>query len=132
MNTKDEITQRLKKILLEEKEILFAYLHGSFLEENKFNDIDAALYIDDKIIAQISVVDFEISLSLKIEKIIKLPVDIKLLNKAPLAFKYQASCGYLLFSRDETKKEEFLCKTWSEYFDFLPLSRLYLNEVLNA
>ena len=129
---KGKIIHQLKKVVCEEKDILFAYLHGSFLEESGFNDIDIALYAEEKIVKRISVVDFEISLSLKIEKIIRQPVDMKLLNTAPLAFKYQASRGRLLFSRDEIKREEFLCRTWSGYFDFLPLSRVYLKEALSG
>ena len=132
MRKKNKIIHQLKKFLFEEKVILFAYLHGSFLSENKFNDVDIAVYLDERIIEEIKPVDFEISLSLKMEKVIKLPVDVKILNFAPLSFRYQVSCGYLLFSHDELKREEFLCKTWGEYFDFLPISRLYLKEVLGG
>jgi len=129
---KNKIIQQIKKFLFEEKAILFAYLHGSFLSENKFNDVDIGVYLDGRMIEDIKTVDFEISLSLKIEKLLKLPVDVKVINFAPLSFRYQVSCGYLLFSHDELKREEFLCKTWGEYFDFLPISRLYLKEVLSG
>jgi len=132
MEKKDEVIQQLKGVLSKEKEILFAYLHGSFLSKGKFNDVDIALYLDEKSMKEIEPVDFEISLSLKIEKAIRLPVDVKILNFAPLSFGYRTSLGYLLFSRNELKREEFLCKTWSEYFDFLPLSLLYLKEVLSG
>lgn len=132
MKGKDKINQQLKKVLFEEGKILFGYLHGSFLTEGKFNDIDLALYLDERTAKKIKPVDFEIALALKIEKILNLPVDVKLLNFAPLSFKYQASCGHLLFSRDESKREEFLCKTWDEYFDFLPSAKVYLKEVLGG
>ncbi len=127
-----KLTQRLKEILINEENILFAYLHGSFLSEEEFNDIDIALYLDEKTAKEIEPVDFELSLSLKIEKSLKVPVDIKILNYAPLGFRYQVTKGYLLVSHLDSKREEFLCKTWSEYFDFQPVAKIYLEEVLSA
>lgn len=129
---KEKIIQQLKDLISLEGGVSFAYLYGSFLQGEKFNDIDIALYLDEGNNAPADIIDFEFSLSSKFEGIIKMPIDIKVLNKAPLAFKYQATCGRLLFSKDEFKREEFLCRTWSEYFDFLPLSKVYLDEVLNA
>ncbi|WP_041595758.1 nucleotidyltransferase domain-containing protein [Halanaerobium hydrogeniformans] len=40
--------EKLKEILLKRKEIIFAYLFGSFAEnkENSLSDIDLAVYID--------------------------------------------------------------------------------------
>lgn len=129
---KGKIVQQLKEIISMEGGVIFAYLHGSFLEGEKFNDIDIAVELDEGSNTPADIVNFEFSLSSKIERVIKLSIDIKVLNKAPLAFRYQAACGRLLFSRDELAREEYLCRTWSEYFDFLPISRLYLSEVLNA
>jgi predicted nucleotidyltransferase len=127
-----KIIQRLKEILIKEKSILFAYLHGSFLSDEEFNDIDLALYLDEKAANEIEPVDFEISLSLRIGESLKMPVDVKLLNYAPLGFRYQVTKGYLLVSHLDVKREEFLCKTWSEYFDFQPIPKIYLKEVLSA
>jgi len=132
MQQRAKIIQQLKRFFIGEKEILFAYLHGSFMDLEKFNDIDIAVYLDEKIIKKVKPMDFEISLSFKIEKVTKFPVDVKILNFAPLSFRYHATDGLLLFSRNELKREEFLCKTWDEYFDFLHISRLYLNEVLSG
>ena len=132
MQQRAKIIQQLKRFFIGEKEILFAYLHGSFMDLEKFNDIDIAVYLDEKIIKKVKPMDFEISLSFKIEKVTKFPVDVKILNLAPLSFRYHATDGLLLFSRNELKREEFLCKTWDEYFDFLHISRLYLNEVLSG
>jgi hypothetical protein len=129
---KKKLTQRLKELLIKEESIMFAYLHGSFLNEEEFNDVDIALYLDEKAIKEIEPVDFELSLSLKIGKYLKVPVDIKILNYAPLSFRYQVTRGYLLVNRLNLKREEFLCKTWSDYFDFQPIARIYLKEVLNA
>ena len=129
---KHKIIQEIQKVLCEEEGILFVYLHGSFLSEDEFNDIDVALYMDEKFAEKIKPVDFEISWSLKLEKYLKVPADVKLLNFAPLSFRYHASCGQLLFSHDESIREEFLCRTWSEYFDFKPVAEIYLKEISTA
>jgi hypothetical protein len=76
--------------------------------------------------------DLEVDIGLEIEKEMAIPIDVKILNFAPLSFKYQTSCGQLLFSRDEDKRAEFLCNTWSQYFDFRYVAQRYLQEVLSG
>jgi hypothetical protein len=118
--------------LSKRENIAFAYLHSSFLNQEKFSDIDIAVYIDEKVIGQVDMFDLEVNIGLEIERELRVPVDVKVLNFAPLSFKYQASCGELLFSRDEDKREEFLCNTWAQYFDFLPIAQGYLQELLRS
>jgi len=131
-NEKRRLIWKIRDILINESDVLFAYLHGSFISQEEFNDIDIALYLDEKIMKEIRPIDFEITLALELEKSLRMPVDIKLLNFAPLGFRYHVSYGHLLFSRVELKREEFLCKTWGEYFDFQPVAEIYLKEVLSA
>lgn len=128
----DKKIKKILKIICQKEEVVFVYLYGSFIEKENFKDIDIALYLDEKKINEIDIIDYEIDLSLQIEKELKIPVDIKIINSAPLSFRYSVSCGLLLFSRDESKREEFLCNTWKEYFDFLPIAKIYLKEVLSA
>lgn len=129
---KTEVIQRLKEIIAKQKGILFAYLHGSFLSEDRFNDIDIAVYLSKKMSRSINPFDFENGLALEIDKALNLRIDVKILNFAPLCFNYRVTHGMLLFSRDELVREEFLCRTWSEYFDFLPVSGIYLKEVISV
>jgi predicted nucleotidyltransferase len=130
---KKELIKKLTSILLKEKNIVFAYIFGSFCEEEKnFKDIDIGIYIKDKFIKKIDIVEFEIYLSLKLEKIISFSIDIKIINYAPLGFKYQVTKGILLFSKNEGEREEFICKTRLEYYDFQPIAKSYLQEVLNG
>ena len=131
-NPRREIIDRLPKLLSEEKDIVFAYLHGSILSVPNYNDIDIGIYLDKSIIKDINPVDYQISLSLRLERHFKSPVDIKILNISPLSFRYHVSKGHLLFCRNDLIREEFLCRTWSEYFDFKPVSQIYLKESLSA
>jgi len=110
----------------------FAYLHGSFVRSEAFRDVDVAVFLSEAHRLSTDDVDVEISLSLQLEKATGLPVDVKLLNHAPLGFRYHASRGELLLTRDESVREEFLTRTWGEYFDFLPLSRMFGREMTGA
>jgi predicted nucleotidyltransferase len=129
---KAEIIGILSQTLSQRNEILFAYLHGSFLESKTFQDIDVAVYLEETTKHDINIIEYEIALSLLVEKQLRIPADVRVLNWAPLSFRYNVSRGLLLLSRDELKREDFLCATWMEYFDFLPISKAYVREVLSA
>jgi predicted nucleotidyltransferase len=122
----------LKRFLAPLDEIVFAYLHGSFLLKDVFRDVDIAVFLAPGPPRPSDDVEYEIALSLRLEKAIGLPMDIKILNRAPLSFRYHASRGILLLSRDESTRENFLCRTWSEYFDFARLARVYQEELTRA
>ena len=125
--------RKLKDFLSRQAGVVFAYLHGSFVQGEEFRDVDLAVFLDDRATRTTDDVEYEISLSLKIEKeLVGLPVDVKILNHAPLSFRYHASQGLLLLTRDESTRESFLNRTWSEYFDFQPLSRIYLEDLTRA
>jgi predicted nucleotidyltransferase len=124
--------QKLKDFLSERDEVVFAYIHGSFVQGEEFQDVDVAVFVADGAPRSTDDIEYEISLSLRLEKELGLPVDVKILNNAPLAFRYHASRGTLLLTRDESVREDFLDRTWSEYFDFLPLSRIYQDELTRA
>ena len=129
---KAEIIGILSQTLSQRNEILFAYLHGSFLESKTFQDIDVAVYLEETTKHDINIIEYEIALSLLVEKQLRMAADVKALNWAPLSFRYNVSRGLLLLSRDELKREDFLCATWMEYFDFLPISKTYVREVLSV
>lgn len=130
-SAKEKIIRELRNRLSQEENMVFAYVHGSFLDEKDFNDIDIAVFLDPKT-AIPNPVDFEIALSLKLEESLTVCVDVKILNFAPLSFRYHATKGKLICSRDESSREDFLCRAWSEYFDFKPVSKIYLKEAIGA
>jgi len=125
----DRIIKKLRTLLSEEKGIYFAFIHGSFLSRADFKDIDIAVYLDDSTLKKINLIEYELRWSLRLEKYLGIRIDVKILNEAPLSFRYHSTRGCLLFSHDELIREEFLCRTWSEYFDFKPVSKIYIKEV---
>ncbi len=58
---KQIIKEKIKKILLESQEIIFAYLYGSFLEREDYKDIDIAIFVDREKVKDFF--DYETSLS---------------------------------------------------------------------
>ena len=113
--------------MAEKNEVIFAYLLGSFSETN-FRDVDIAVYVDDSKVR--GFLEYEIRLSTEIEKRVKLPVDVKVLNSASLSFKYKAIKGELLLSKNEEIRLIFIEKTLMEYLDFKPIEEKIIEEIL--
>ncbi len=128
---KEKIFDSIKNILIKLPEIIFAYVHGSFTEKKGFGDIDLAVFLkDDEISDQI--LKYEIELEIKLEESIKYPLDVRVLNNAPLSFKYNViKRGTLLFEKEADSRVDFETKTLNFYFDFAPFRKQYLEEVLN-
>ena len=129
---REKIQKVLSQCLEKEREVIFAYLHGSFTEGKLFRDIDIAVFVEEKKVPKEKALDFEISLSLKLEEVIKMPIDVKVINYAPLAFQYYSTVDTLLMCKDDDLRVDFLTKIRSLYFDFKPSRERFLREMLHA
>ncbi len=125
---KKEIFINNIQIFLEKRgEIQFAYLFGSFLDGKTFRDIDLAIYIDkDYLNTQDKF--YEIELSTQLEHIVKIPVDIIILNHAPSAIVFRASKGKLLKNIDDDIRIDFITLNWKEYWDLKPILLYHMQE----
>lgn len=133
IENRQEIIQRLKGFFADREEIIFTYLHGSFAEGLPFMDIDIAIYVDDRIVSKEDAVDYGLNISAIAEmKTGILPIDVKVVNYAPVGFKFYATKGVLLFSKDEEIRCEFLEGTWKKYFDLLPKRKQILLDLISA
>jgi predicted nucleotidyltransferase len=125
--------QRILSGFLEGEEgILFAYLHGSFSEGRPFRDIDVAVLVEETKIPQRKGLDFELRASIKLEERVKIPVDVKVINYAPLGFQYHSTAGTMLMCRNDDVRIGFLTRIRSLYFDFAPGRKRFLLEMLHA
>ncbi len=129
---KEEIKGRVREALQRLPEVLFAYLHGSFLEAPAFRDLDVALYVDEEQVPRDGVISYELEKAASLDRTAGCPVDVKVLNYAPPPFRYHATRGELLFSRDEEARYTMLESTWREYFDYQPLARQFLRDILQG
>ena len=128
------ILDALQEAVEAEPDVVFAYVYGSFLEDRPFHDIDVAVYLDVADEQEMGgfalelAADLERSLSQKCDQ--TLPVDVRVLNQAPLGFRYHVFRGKLLFSRDEVLRTQEVERTVSRYLDLEPLRRRALKEAM--
>jgi len=127
---KDEMLARLADVLKERSEIAFAYVHGSFVEPGPFRDLDLAVWVDPKAAPDRHPVDYEMDLALSLQRRLGIPVDVKRLNEAPVGFCYQAARGLPIMSRDDEVRDTWLERTRDAYWDFQPVARRHLAELL--
>ncbi len=122
----------MREILETRREIVFAYLHGSFERGEPSRDIDVAVWLDCSSTPTSGLDQYAIDLATTLQAALKEPVDVQVLNRAPLAFRYHALRGTPILVRDWDALDDLRARTWDEYFDFLPLAREYLREALSA
>ncbi|MBM4126985.1 MAG: nucleotidyltransferase domain-containing protein [Nitrospira sp.] len=127
---RDRWIRQLRDLLQNRSEILLAMVHGSFLADGPFRDVDLALYLDPGVVRQEVFRDYELEQGVRWSEELGLPVDVRLLNDAPLSFRYHALRGTVMFVRQEAFLDEFRAKTWDEYCDFAPFARRYFREVV--
>lgn len=126
------VIDAIRRRLEERQEILWAYLHGSFLEAGPYRDIDVAVWVEPKHGDHPEWRRYELDLSVALHLATRQPVEVRVLNDAPLAFRYHALKGQPLLVRNWEELDEVKVRTWDDYFDFLPFARQYLREVLGA
>lgn len=118
---------KISKVLKKHKNILFAYVYGSFArgEERADSDIDVAIFLKNPDIIEKNP-KFEVVLALEIEKVLNRPVDVRILNDKSLVFINQVlKHGKLLFSSDEKERINFEIRTIDLYLDFNYLMKEY-------
>ena len=129
---KARITKRIKEVLPEFQEIEFAYLYGSFLKNEIFNDVDLAFYVS---------IDFgsynEMKYSLKVGRMIEKKIEpryefyTKILNHAPILFQYEIiRTGKVIFSRNEKKRIRYEAMVLSDYLDYKETSEWFDRKFL--
>ena len=117
---RNKLLERLRQELLKQEDILFAYVHGSFIEVESFKDLDVAVWVNDPERS----FEYSVNLSVKLELKLRVPIDVHVLNEAPLPFKHHVfTRGVLLFSRDEELRAKVADLTLREYIDLLELRR---------
>lgn len=132
---KERLISIIKSELLKHEEIVFAYLYGSFVDSEMpfFRDIDMGIYVDKNIISAKQFMDYSINLSLELESVLKkYPVDVVILNNAPLNLAFKITQGELIFVKDEDLRTNFVAKIWSLYNDHAITSKNILEEIITA
>jgi hypothetical protein len=125
-----ETVETIKTVLQKEPSIVFAFLHGSFLSEPSFRDIDVGVFLGAE--NALTHLDLELDLSRRLEDALdsRFPVEVKIVNQAPLSFRFSVIKGKLLFARDENILVDFMTTTARQYLDYAPLRHRYMKEAM--
>ena len=86
--------------------MVFAYVYGSFLEDFPFHDIDVGVFVSK--ITEENSSDCSAALSQMLSSEMKIPVDVRILNFAPVSFLYHVFRGKLICERDEEMRASII------------------------
>lgn len=108
----------------------FAYLYGSVLESDRIHDVDVGLFFDEMTIAhQSSLLDH---LSVTLSAAIPVPIDLRVLNDAPLSFLYHVFRGQLLLCHDEAFLTDLMEDVARRHLDLMPFLRMSTKDAFAA
>jgi predicted nucleotidyltransferase len=126
------VIETVRSVMAEEREILFAFVHGSFVTEPLFRDVDVGIFVSEAFSHEHRL--YETILCQKVEKAIdrKFPADVKIINDAPLSFRFHVIRGSLLFAKDEEFVSDYMAQAARKYLDMAPLRRHYIHEAMTS
>ena len=123
---KKSLIERIESFIKSRKEVLFAYIYGSFFGRGYFKDIDVALYLNTK---ETPVLDYELDFEVLLQDTFGYPFDVRVLNKCPISFSYRVIReGERIYVTDDDQRATFEESVLSSYLDFLPYHKRYLSE----
>jgi len=116
---KRQFKKNLVEVLQLYEGIEFAYLYGSFTEDLPFHDVDVGVYLAE--IEESEATRKAINLAQMLSSRLKMPMDVRILNFAPVSFLYGVIRGDLLFARNESLCSRVIERTVQKYLDLKPL-----------
>lgn len=120
--SEEQVTEAIKIVLGRHPEILFAWLYGSFTRHEPFQDIDLAVCIS-RVICDMdpyTLYKLQMQVAREVEEkgISPVPVDVRVLNDAPVEFQYEViRTGRLVFERNREQRTEYEADIISRYLD---------------
>jgi hypothetical protein len=125
-----ELRSKLEEILGGREEIDFAYLYGSFIEDLPFHDVDVGVYVAGIVESQAT--SLAINLARVLSSELRIPVDVRILNFAPVSFLYHVFCGYLILEKNEEVRSHVMERTVQKYLDLKPILYKSMKEAFAA
>jgi len=129
---REKLIRKLKHLLSSRREIIFVYLFGSFITDPFYRDLDIGVYLREEAVSPEKTFEYEFSLGTALEREIRYPVDVKVLNYAPVPLCHSVSGGEVLFSHDEEARWDWVEKTWDMYLDMQHFFRSNLLDLLTS
>jgi hypothetical protein len=126
MEERSRVKDQVVALLAAESRVAFAYLYGSFAEAQSFHDVDVGVYLRHEGLP--GKVFPEAELAQRLSEAVKLPVDVRVLNGAPVSFLHHVLRGTLLVSHDDDLLGDIMEDTIRRYLDMAPLLRRSTKE----
>ena len=127
---REQINLRLREELASVPGVRFAYLYGSILESDRIHDVDVGLFFNEVAAAHPSSLLDHLSMTLRAA--VPVPIDLRVLNDAPLSFLYHVLQGQLLCCRDEALLTNLMEDVAQRYLDLAPLLRRSTKDAFAA
>jgi predicted nucleotidyltransferase len=125
-----DLGNKLKRILEDRKEMEFAYLYGSFIEDLPFHDVDLGIYVTGIVESQAT--SWAINLAQMLSSKLRIPIDVRILNFAPVSFLYHVFCGDLILEKNEEVRSHVVERTVQKYLDLKPILYKSMKEAFAA
>jgi len=123
---REQLIMRLQSTLGAHPNVVFAYLYGSFAEGFPFHDIDVGVCLAHAPASKATELGLELSATFS--ELMGLPVDVRVLNYAPVPFAYHVLRGRLLADRDPDTRSRITENVVARYLDIRPLLRQAAKE----
>ncbi|HEX5035680.1 MAG TPA: hypothetical protein VFX30_00790 [bacterium] len=122
--------ERLRAVFGEYPEVELAYRFGSSVRhpDRAAKDVDIALLLSSGLSAERRF-DIQSEIAAKAGRILGMTADVRILNAASPAFVYQVIKRGELISGDPVKSRDFIVKSLTRYFDYLPLHRFFVDRL---
>jgi len=119
----------LREVLTGRPEVRFALLYGSAAEGREARDIDVGVLVDRSVVPRESDLAYGARLEAELRRAARADVDLRLLNDAPLALRYNASRGIALVENQPNALADFREDAWRRFLDFKPTAEAFLREL---
>lgn len=139
-NNKLGIIEKIRNFLFEKEEIIFAYIFGSFVNKEYYNDIDIAVYLDrefNKNDVTKFPYGYESNLISELSLLAREKIDFVVINNSDITLQQRiVNKGVIIFSKDEKKRisyENYIRKLYIDADNIRKIKRKYLvRKIINA
>jgi predicted nucleotidyltransferase len=129
---KARMTDLLTDELKNRSEIAFAYVYGSFAENDDLpvHDIDIGVHVSG--VSDSGATPYALELASALSQKAGMPVHVAVINYAPAPFLYHVVRGKAVFTRDDDLRSRVVEHAIRRYLDIKPLLRKGIKEAFAA
>jgi len=128
----DRVRVRLAEELSRLPEVAAAFLHGSFRDGLPFRDVDVAIFLHEGSEELREPWTWEAKAAVSLTQAIGLPVDLRVVNDAPLGVLFHTTDGDLCWAYDEAALADRVEAIRLRYYDFQPFADRNLKGMLDG